>query len=166
MITQEILKEYLHYDPDTGFFTWLKSAGKRVKAGMVAGALTSDGYIQIKLLGRVYKAHRLAWFYIAGEWPKEYIDHINGVKNDNRISNIRQATQAENMKNTVVPKTNKSGFKGVCWDKAKNKWLAQLKLYGKTKYLGLFEKPEDASLAYQNAARKYHGEFFNERMAK
>lgn len=158
MITQSSLHEVLHYDQFTGIFTWLKD-GKGRKAGEIAGR-ENKGYIQIKLFGESYQAHRLAWFYITGNWPSKHIDHINGVKICNILSNLRECTDSQNQFNTGARSDNTSGFKGVTWNKAGNKWQAQAKLNGKNHYLGLFDTQKAASETYQSFAKANHGDFF------
>jgi hypothetical protein len=160
MITQEELKELLHYDPETGLFTW--RAKKRFrKAGSIAGGLT-NGYIIIKLNGHNVRAHRLAFLYMTGAFPTEVVDHINMVKHDNRWVNLRHATFGQNRFNIEPPANNTSGFLGVTWHKPGKKWCAQIWFEGKKHYLGLFNTAELASNARNDFARKHHGEFFRE----
>ena len=157
MLTQAQLKSQLSYNPETGIFN------RTLKTGIVkvTGSKNSLGYIQIKINGRGYSAHRLAWLYITGEWPKEHIDHINGIKGDNRICNLRESTKSQNQWNAGSQKNNKSGFKGVSWHKRDQKWISSIRFHGKQKYLGSFADPEEAYLAYCDAAKEYHGEFAN-----
>tara|TARA_R110000737_G_scaffold4909_1_gene15897 strand:- start:194 stop:682 length:489 start_codon:yes stop_codon:yes gene_type:complete len=157
MITQEQLKELLHYNPDTGIFSWLN--GK--PTGYVVGGLTDRGYRRIKVCGKLYRAHRLAWLYTNGLFPKDQIDHINGVKDDNRIINLRAATHAENQHNQKIPINNTSGFKGVSWNKIAGKWGSQIYIAGKRKHLGYFTDKVEAHKTYCAAADKYFGKFAN-----
>lgn len=161
MITQEELKKYLHYDPDTGIFTWLKPTSFRVKFDQVAGWDT-HGHIGIRILGVSYLAHRLAWLYQTGEWPSVQIDHINGNKKDNKFSNLRLATNTENNVNKGVSKQNKSGYKGVSWVKAKQKWVATCRANGIQNFIGYFENKYDAAKAYMAFAKVHHGKFYKE----
>ena len=115
MITQKELKDLLHYDPETGVFTWLKS-GKGRKANGETRGLT-NGYFTIRINWRQYKAHRLAWLYVYGVWPKGQIDHINHNTTDNRIANLREVTNQENHRNMSLSKNNTSGVTGVYWGK-------------------------------------------------
>src|SRR5690606_34614864 len=102
MLTQQRLKELLYYDPETGIFTRLVGrSGPRARAGDVAGSDNGKGYIRIYVDGRPYKAHRLAWFYMHGEWPEE-IDHRNGERADNRLSNLRPVTRQQNNLNQSI----------------------------------------------------------------
>ena len=132
MLNQKTLKKYLDYDPETGIFKWKISNSNTVKIGDVAGYLRPDRYIQIKLLNKKYLAHRLAWLYINGKFPENQTDHINGVKNDNRIDNLRAVTNAENHRNRAMPKRNTSGFIGVSWHKRYQNWqvIIQQTSYG------------------------------------
>lgn len=162
MITQEELKEILHYDPETGIFTWLAVMG-RARPGHRAGHVNNVlGYVLIKIRTRRYLAHRLAWLYIHGYLPPDDTDHINGIRGDNRISNLRPATRSENTINQGIRCNNTSGYKGVYWDKQREKWHARCRADGKTYYLGRFDAVEDASAVYQAFAAKHHGAFFND----
>ena len=97
-LSQKYLREALHYDPDTGIFTWKVATASCVKVGAEAGCVKNDGYRAIGMGGKSYKAHRLAWLYVHGEWPKEQIDHINHIRTDNRMENLRPASGGENAK--------------------------------------------------------------------
>lgn len=160
MTLQEQLKSLLDYDTETGVFKWLVANTRNVRKGDVAGCLTKDkGYIRIDVLGKQYPAHRLAWLYMTGEWPdKKQIDHINLSKADNRWSNLRIATPSQNKANSKKRPDNTSGYKGV--SKFEGKWKAQCTANGVHTYLGLFDTPEEASLAYQSFASVAQGEFF------
>jgi hypothetical protein len=113
MITQARLKEVLHYSPDTGEFVWLTNPRNQRKVGKLAGSVTADGYATIGIDGFYYKAHRLAHLYMTGILPTDYIDHINGYRNDNRWDNLRNATRQQNQHNSGKAVNNTSGFKGV-----------------------------------------------------
>jgi hypothetical protein len=160
MLTQAILKENLHYNPETGIFTWIKSKTK-VKRGDIAGYTDCKGYIAIGLNKKLYRAHRLAWLYVNGIMPTMHIDHVNRIKADNRIDNLRQATAAENNHNKDLSRKNKSGFKGVCWNKKNKKWRAECTNNGKSHHLGYFVSAEAASIAYQEFSKSISGVFFN-----
>src|SRR5687768_770720 len=114
MLTAEKLRELMDYNPDTGVFLYRKRRGRR-SAGLEAGSIVK-GYRLISL-GKQYSAHRLAWLYVYGEWPAGDLDHINCVRDDNRIANLREATDSQNNANRTLAPKNSSGFKGVCWNK-------------------------------------------------
>jgi hypothetical protein len=157
MLTQERLKKLLHYDPDTGFFTWIVDNNNRLKTGDVAGYKDVKGYITITIDGKRYKAHRLAWLYVYASFPLGFLDHKNQNPTDNRIVNLRNATRNENEQNTSTPQANnKSGFKGVSWHKDNKKWLSQIQINNKKISLGYFDTPEEASKSYLKAKRELH----------
>ena len=162
MITQSELKEILHYDPDTGIFTWIKKTSKKIIIGDEAGTKDKiNGYRNITINYTPYREHRLVWLYIHGIFPINFIDHINGIKDDNRLINLREANHSQNMANRIKRKDNDSGLKGVTWRKDVSKWKASITIDKKTLYLGYFDNKEDAHEAYKQAAIKYHGEFAN-----
>lgn len=157
VISQEELKENVHYDPLTGVFIWIISNSSCVKIGNVAGGLKNDGYIHIGINGKQYLAHRLAWLYMTGEMPKEDIDHKNGIKSDNWFDNLRQATHKQNQQNRTKPQSNNTtGYLGVIFFKQTGKYAAQISINGKLKYLGYFHTPEEAHEAYLTEKRKRH----------
>ena len=154
-LTQERLKEVLHYSPETGVFTRRVSTSSRAQAGDVPGCINGCGYWQAMIDSNLYLSHRLAWLYIYGCFPENEIDHINGDRSDNRIENIRDVTRAENNKNLTISTTNSSGVIGVCWDKATQKWHSQIQYNGKRVNLGLYEDLELAGLVRKEAEIKY-----------
>lgn len=155
MITAERLREVLHYDPATGEFS-RRTPTKRTKAGGVIGAVRGrDGYAFVCVDGRKYLAHRLAWLYVHGHWPGAGLDHINCMRSDNRLANLREASQSQNMGNTRRSRANTSGFKGVIWHAAANRWRATIC----HRHIGFFDAPEDAHAAYMAAAERIFGEF-------
>ena len=161
-IKLERLREVLRYDSDNGEFWWRVKPSKyahRVDISNPAGFVKPDGYRQIKIDGVTYREHRLAWLYVHGEWPAEQIDHIDLDRSNNRIDNLREATHSENMCNSSLYANNKSGFKGVYWNKKLRRWMARIGVSGKLIYIGLFDCPSVAHDAYCEAAKKYHGEF-------
>ncbi len=157
MITQSSLKEILNYDSRTGTFTWLVSRPNGVKVGDIAGRVGNRGYRKIGIARKTYEAHRLAFLYVNGEWPANIVDHIDGCKDNNAWNNLRNATNAQNQANSRLRAGNRLGMKGVC--RYYNKFKAQIKADGKTVYLGLFDSPESAHAAYEDAAKKLFGEF-------
>lgn len=160
ILTQEELKEQLHYDPETGVFTWLVSNSNRVKIGQVSGRLHSQGYVKIKINNKEYGAHRLAWLYMAGSFPDKSIDHRDCIRNNNKWLNLREATIQENSFNSARKARNTSGYTGVTWNKSLNTWTAYCSINGKQKYLGRFNTAEEASEVYQQAALANRGEFY------
>jgi len=158
---QKLLNAELRYAPDTGIFTWVRSGrGRWKRAGEVAGSLHSGGYIRIGVLGIDFFAHRLAYLFMTGDWPANEVDHINGVRSDNRWGNLRSATCAENRRNCAGhPSRLISQFKGVTSEHRSNRFKAQITVNGKTFKLGHFDNEVDASAAYQRAATAMHGEF-------
>lgn len=158
MITQEELQSKFNYDVNTGIFT-RKYTYKKLLAGTEAGCKDSDGYIIISFTNKQYKAHRLAWLYVYGEFPKYNLDHINGNPADNRICNLREANESQNGFNRKLGCNNTSGYKGVTFDKNSKKWQATVTIDKKLKYLGQFESLELAALVAKEARIKYHGEF-------
>lgn len=161
MITQEELKELLHYDSETGVFTWITSPNRRMKAGSIAGAL-QNGYVVIKVKGYTYyRAHKLAFLYMTGEFPSDQVDHVNRVKNDNRWENLRQCTHQQNTFNRKRRTNTSSGYNGVYRDGTSNKWTAGITVSGRYIRLGLFVNKVVASRVYESYLKKFHGEFAN-----
>lgn len=158
-LTQQTLKSVLAYDAETGLFRYLSNRGRQAKKGSIAGYNHEQGYVRIKIKGVQYYAHRLAWLYVYGEFPQKLLDHINGVTSDNRIANLRLATQAQNMGNSRKPINNTTGFKGVCFHKQTGKFVAHISMNNKLKSLGYFKTAEDAHKAYVEAAKRLHGDF-------
>lgn len=162
ILTQEELKSQLHYDKETGIFTRLISNHHSVKVGEVAGSINEDGYIVIFLLHQRYRAHRLAWLYMNGKFPKNQIDHIDGNKSNNTFSNLREATNQKNLRNRNINSNNISGFRGVSWSKHASKWVANAMSKGKRKNLGYFDSAEEASKAFESFAKRNHGKFYRD----
>lgn len=155
-ITQAELKSILHYDPDTGIFTWLIKPNGRVCKGAKAGSVSCSGYEQISYKKKNYLSHRLAWLYMYGSFPELSIDHINRIKTDNKASNLREIAFADNLQNVGVRKHNTSGIVGVSWHKSCQKWQAELVVAKKRFYLGLFDSLESAAYARSKAEKQYH----------
>jgi hypothetical protein len=158
MLTQRQLKERLSYDPETGQFTWLIAPSNNVVAGSIAGSIMED-YRSIRVYGTPYKAHRLAWLYMTGEWPTCQIDHKDRNGLNNKWENLRLSTFGQNRANSKVRCDSQSGVKGVRWYASANKWSAQIRHKGKNVNLGYFETLDEAHLAYIRAAQQAFGEF-------
>ena len=157
-ISHETLTEILNYDPDTGFFHWAKPRPK-IRVGQRAGCLHHKGYINIEIHGKHYAAHRLAWFYMNRKWPLDQIDHINVNRSDNRICNLREATNSQNRANSRS--ANRTGFKGVSYKNwlKDNPYEAKITFNKKYIYLGCFATAEKAHEAYVEAAIRFQGEY-------
>lgn len=154
MITQQELKELLDYNPETGIFTW-KNASKRK-----AGTSMYSGYIRLNVNKKQYLAHRLIWLYVYGYFPK-YVDHINMNRSDNRLCNLREATNTQNQYNKKLTKRNTSGIKGVSWFERDKNWRARLHVSGKLIHLGYFDSIEEAKKIITEYRNKLHGQFAN-----
>jgi len=161
-LTQERLRSLLHYEQETGVFTW-KVLRPHAKIGAEAGAIHKDsGYRRIKIDGRPYTASRLAWLYMTGEWPDHFIDHIDLSRTNNAWRNLRAATRAQNARNRPVQKNTRSGLKGVHFAPTRTsfkKWAAHIRIGGVLKTLGYFEHPEEAHAAYAAASVAAFGQF-------
>lgn len=155
-LTAARLRELLHYDPETGVFTRLTRSAQKVKVGEVAGGLDCEGYLKLSVDGRRYQAHRLAWLYVHGIWPERGIDHRNGQRSDNRMENLRAATQGENLQNRSLQSIGVSGRLGVGWDAKRCKWVASIKKGGKSRFLGRYDSVDKASAAYLAAKAEQH----------
>lgn len=164
-MNQTRLKQLLRYDPDTGRFTWLVTKG-RILAGNIAGHKNNHGYWLIRIDRQSYMACRLAWLYMTGNYPALVVDHINGIRDDNRFSNLRLASKSENgMNRRKVNTNNTSGVAGVNWSKDKGKWEARITRNYRKIRLGYFERKEDAVEARRKAERDIYGEFSNDQEA-
>jgi hypothetical protein len=178
-LTAAQLRAVLHYNPQTGQFRWRRGIN-HWRAGLPAGTegnygakghpyiviglgTTSKGvqnrYVLVGVKKRVYRAHRLAWLYVHGEWPKGEIDHVNGDGTDNRIANLRDATASQNGMNRGLRSNNTSGHRGVSWSKRSQKWVVHIGLGGKIMHLGLFDTIEEAIAVRAEASQRLHGAF-------
>ncbi len=167
-LDQAILLTLLHYDPETGVFTWYRRPDARKVwntryAGKVAGFdwTVSPGvvYRSIRIFDWPFLGHRLAWLYMTGGWPPIGVDHRDLDGLNNRWTNLRLATKAQNAANTRAPRNSTTGHKGVSWSKTNRKFRAYIRAGGRQKWLGYFDTAEEASAAYQSAAAEVYGEF-------
>ena len=159
----DFIRTILDYSAEEGTFHWkvrndLCSAWNTRYPGKIAGSL-SDGYVKIRINGELFTAHRLAWAFHYGSWPNGFIDHIDGNPSNNKISNLREATPRENVRNARIKCISSSGYKGVYLYKDKTRWQAAIRTNGKRKWLGIFDTAEEAHAAYCAAAKIHHGEF-------
>jgi len=169
-LTAEFVKSIMDYNPQSGIFIWkirpinhfpreqdAKTWNTRF-SGKIAGS-DHEGYIIIVIAGILYRAHRLAWLIMIGEWPQHEIDHYDLNKSNNKWDNLRPATSGQNSYNKKISKRNSSGIKGVYWCKNVAKWRAKIAVNNQEIHLGVFNDIIDATLAYKKAAEKYHGDF-------
>lgn len=155
---QARVRELFDYDPGTGHLTWKVKKG-RVRPGDRAGHDHKARYYRVvEFDARKYKEHRVIWLWWHGQWPENHIDHVNRVKTDNRVANLREATQAQNMQNIGISSRNKSGILGVCYtpENTVNKWRAYIVVGKKTKMLGSYPTKEKAAEARRIAEAQYH----------
>lgn len=169
-LTQQVLRSLVFYDPESGDFTWLPRSGVskhwwngRYAGKKIVGYIRRDGYVAIDFMvdgiRHKWSAHRLAWLYVCGDLSNFQIDHINRVKTDNRISNLRLATPSQNTHNATAHKRSKTGIKGVYWDKSRQKWHVEIVRMNKKKHLGRFDSIEEATAVYATASVEYAKEF-------
>jgi hypothetical protein len=161
MITQERMKQLLHYNPNTGVFTRIDS--NRVdRLGKQPGSRNTKGHVQIRLDGVLYVAHRLAWLYMNGEFPVNQLDHIDGDKTNNKIVNLRDATNKQNQENVPLQVNNTSGYRGVSFDKRLKKFRAYVCHNRQQTTLGFFATSEAAA----TAAKKARDQFFTHHLTE
>jgi hypothetical protein len=155
-ITYDEVHKLFNYDPEIGIFTNKIPRGSSAKKGAFAGSLNGDGYLNIQVNGKIYKVHRLAWLYVFGYFPENQIDHINRIRTDNRIENLREVSQSCNMKNSKIQSNNTSGVRGVYWNKQKKKWKAYIQDQKRKQiFLGYFTSLLEAAQARYEAELKY-----------
>lgn len=157
-LTVDEVREILHYDPETGLFS-SKICRSCLNVGKRSGYLRKDGYIQLKIKSRAFLAHRLAWFYVHGEWPNRDIDHVNRDKADNRIANLRLSTRSENCVNIGLKSSNTSGTTGVYFQKKKRIWQSYITKNRKRISTGGSKHKEKAIANRKNAEVHLFGEF-------
>ncbi|MCK5611149.1 HNH endonuclease [Candidatus Pacearchaeota archaeon] len=155
-LTQERLKELLHYDPKMGVFRRAKTTSWKSKKGTIAGHIGNDGYRRITVGCRIYKASRLAWLYMEGYWPENEIDHADRVRHNDTWENLRHVSRQCNSRNCDISKNNKSGITGISWGKTNKKWKAQITISGKNINLGRFRSKLSAVRARWNAEVKHN----------
>jgi hypothetical protein len=156
MLTAEELRERYTYRKSTGAFTYRQDRG-RMKKGMRAGTVNGHGYWQLGIGGKFYKASRLAWLYVTGAWPEGQVDHKNRIRSDDRWSNLRDTSHAENQQNCKPLRiNNKSGVRGVSWCNTRQRWQAHIQAGGKQRNLGVFKTIEAATVAYKAAEKVLH----------
>lgn len=151
------LREALAYDQESGEIRWRIRVGQRALAGSIAGTPGVHPYGRIMFRGKVYLAHRVAWFLHYGEWPEQEIDHIDGNRGNNRICNLRDVAPIVNCQNLRTARTDsRSGLLGCHWNKKSNAWHAQIRFGGRIKHIGSFTTKDEAHAAYLNVKREVH----------
>jgi hypothetical protein len=169
----ELLRKLLRYEPETGKLFWRKRDFEYFKtlrsakcwntkyAGAQAFTNKCNGYLQGGIFRKKHSAHRVIWALFYGKWPEKFIDHVNGDKTDNRIVNLRECTPSQNGWNSGIRSSNRSGYKGVWWNKRVKRWVASIRDGHSQIYLGSYLCPKEAHAAYCQAAQKMHGQFSN-----
>lgn len=157
-LSHSTLLERVIYNEKTGKFM-VRRGHPGVRKDKPLGHVGSNGYRRIMINDYRYLAHRLTWFYIHKKWPRRDLDHKNLKRDDNRITNLRETTDSQNHANMRPSKANTSGVKGVCWNRFRNYWQSYIKVNGKSFFVGRFDTLEEGRIAYEKAAKKYHGEF-------
>ena len=153
------VNQLFNFNFEKGIVTWKIKASRSTRIGSIAGCITPRGYICVGIGKQLLRMHRVIWFAYTGLWPPELIDHINGVPGDNRVSNLRLATYAQNNRNARLRKDNKTGFKGVNIRSCGKYQASCTDSRGVLKHLGLFATAAEAHSAYIECSRREHGEF-------
>lgn len=153
------LKEVLTYNRSTGLFRWKVKTAQRTVIGDIAGCIRDDGYVVIKIDGKLHLGHRLAHIFVTGEFPKGRLDHRDTNKSNNKWRNLRSATHSQNLSNRRRPKNNRSGHKGVSWHPKQKRWIARICVERRQLHIGSFKTKKAASAAYNAAAVKHFGAF-------
>jgi hypothetical protein len=152
MINLDKLKQLLEYNPETGLFIWKVATAHRTLVGTIAGSVNCSGYVRLQIAGKLYQAHRLAWLYMTGSLPKEHIDHVNGIKQDNRWCNLREASNGQNQQNQKLQKNNTVGVKGLTYREASGNraaiYIASVKCLGTsyTKAISVLKNRSDEDI--------------------
>jgi len=155
-VTQELVRELFSYDPETGELTWIKAPKCHSELlGKSPCRMNNRGYFAVGVSGRSYLVHRVIWLWVTGCWPTE-VDHVNGVRSDNRWKNLRECNRAENRQNACVQSNNTSGCPGVSYHSRHGKWAARVGLGGERTHLGYFTEYGDAVQAYLTAKAATH----------
>ena len=152
---KDIVGDLLRYDSETGDLFWKVNRTNRVFAGDIAGRVHALGYKTVTIMGKFFYAHQIAWLLHYGELPDGEIDHINRVRHDNRLCNLREVSTSENVANGNMRRNNKSGYRGVFWRSQVQKWQAKIDCNGRRYHLGTFNTAKEAFVAYQNAFNKF-----------
>lgn len=155
-LTAERLRTLLNYQPETGVFTWKVRTTNSIQVGDKAGSATANGYLRIRVDGRSYLAHRIAWLYVHGAWPTEDLDHINRVRDDCRLVNLRLASRSENMQNSSLARNNSSGHKGISWSNTHQRWQVSITHQKRRLHLGYFHDVREAVSARKQAEVSLH----------
>ncbi len=158
-LTLELALKHFAYSPETGVLVWKEPRAPRVKVGDLAGGLTGQGYREVKFGDHTYGTHRIAWLMATGSWPNGQIDHINGVRNDNRLCNLREVSIQGNAQNQRHARQDNrhSSLIGAAFHKATGKFRARIGMPdGKQKHLGSFATAEEAHAVYVAAKRQMH----------
>lgn len=158
-LTAQKLREILHYDPDTGVWTWLQAPAYNVIIGSQAGHVNTHGYRIITYRGEKYRSGKLAWLYMTGEWPTQEIDHDDRDKVNDRWSNLFDRSRSENALNRDLQSNNFSGTRGIHFDTGRGKWCVQVKKNNVTRFFGRYDDYDEAVIARDEAAVKLHGAF-------
>jgi hypothetical protein len=152
MSDYNLMRRLLRHDPDTGKLYWREHRRGGARAGGEAGGPDRDGYIKLTVNRRSYQAHRIAWLLSYGDWPEGQIDHINGVRTDNRLSNLRDVTNRANHQNQRCHRNGR--LVGAHFHKQHERWMSQIRVKGTNKYLGLYDTEQEAHEAYMAALKE------------
>lgn len=155
-ISQKRLKELFTYNAQTGHLYWRVSNSNAIKVGQRAGHKRPDGYVVVYADGISYREHRLIWLWHTGSFPKNFIDHKNGIRDFNKIENLREATKSQNSQNAARQRNNTSGYTGVVWNARQERWIARVKVNGEVHHFGTHATPEDAHAAYLAGKARLH----------
>ena len=164
LITQDQLKTQVSYDPETGVFMRIKFHGKQI-SGKPLGTLMRWGYVQCRIMGNTYLMHRIAWLYVYGQYPQGEVDHINGVRSDNRIVNLRDVSHKQNQENQKLIIRNSSGYRGVSWTEHAKKWRAYVCHHDDRQHLGYFDSVEEAAAIAKEARNRLFTHHFTSHSA-